>query len=160
MRRIFLAILCCLSGLAPARAETRIHGFRLRPGQDVKAEIARFARERGIRAGWVVTAVGSLRELRLRLANQSQPQQWEGPWEVVSLVGTFSQEAVHLHLSASDGQGRTLGGHLVEGNLVFTTLEVVLGESTSLQFQRSHDEQTGYPELRVETIRQHEVTKP
>lgn len=160
MRRFILGILCFLSGLVPARAESKIHVFRLRPGQDVKNEIIRYAREKRIRAGWIVTAVGSLRQLRLRLANQSQAEEWEGPWEVVSLVGTLNQEAVHLHLSASDSKGRTLGGHLVEGNPVYTTLEVVLGESTELRFDRVLDEQSGYPELRVETIRQQEVTKP
>ena len=160
MRRWILGALCFLGGLFPARAETRIHVFRLGPGQDIKSEIARYAREKGIRAGWVITAVGSLRELRLRLANQSQSQQWEGPWEVVSLVGTLNQDSLHLHLSASDAQGRTLGGHLVEGNPVFTTLEVVLGESNDLQFHRELDERSGYPELRVETIRKQEVTNP
>lgn len=130
--------------------EARVHALRLRPGQDVKLAIQEYARTHNLQAGYVVTAVGSVRGLRLRLANRQEATTFEGFHEVVSLVGTFSAEGCHLHLSASDCDGTTRGGHLVEGNLVYTTLELVLGEVQGVRFRRQHDPETGWPELHIE----------
>lgn len=73
----------------------------------------------------------------------------EGPFEIVSLVGTFSAGGAgcHLHASLADAQGRVVGGHVVGGMEVFTTAEVVLGSCTDLAFRREHDPATGFAEL-------------
>lgn len=75
----------------------------------------------------------------------------EGPFEVVSLVGTFEAggESCHLHASLSDAKGAVIGGHVVGGLEVFTTMEVVLGSCSSLRFERRHDPATGFKELHV-----------
>jgi predicted DNA-binding protein with PD1-like motif len=52
------------------------------------------------------------------------------------LVGTVSISGSHLHLSISDSTGKTIGGHLLEDNLVYTTAEIVIGESKNLLFTR------------------------
>jgi predicted DNA-binding protein with PD1-like motif len=41
------------------------------------------------------------------------------------------------------------GGHLLDGNLVYTTAEIVAGEATSLRFTRETDPATGFKELSV-----------
>lgn len=71
-----------------------------------------------------------------------------GPFEIVSFVGTLNPEA-HLHISLSDAEGRTVGGHVLGDLEVFTTAEVVLGEAVNLKFTREMDEKTGFPELVV-----------
>ena len=43
-----------------------------------------------------------------------------------------------------------IGGHLLEGNRVYTTAEIVIGESTGRRFLRKDDGSTGYKELSVE----------
>lgn len=126
-----------------------IHAFRLRPKQDLKGEIARFARERGIQAGFMMTCVGSLQRAAIRFANQEETTILEGLYEIVSLVGTLETDGLHLHISLSDSQGLMVGGHLQEGSLVYTTAEVVIGEATGLIFRRVMDAETGYPELVV-----------
>jgi predicted DNA-binding protein with PD1-like motif len=151
--RSWLLLLSLTLGLwGPAETENlsmKIHAFRLRPGQDLKQEIQAYVREHQIRAGWLISCVGSLQNLRLRLANRQELSPFDGYYEIVSATGTLGLLGVHLHLSASDSEGRTLGGHLVDGNRVYTTVEIVLGESPDLEFERSMDSQTGYPELHI-----------
>ena len=73
-------------------------------------------------------------------------------FEIVSLVGTFSRDgSCHLHASLSDGEGMTIGGHLVDG-IVFTTVEVVLGTASGIDFHRVRDDETGFGELRVASV--------
>lgn len=127
----------------------RVYALRLRPGQDLRKEIERFTRERGIRAGFIITTVGSLRKAALRLADKSDSTSFEGKFEIVSLVGTLGQDGVHLHASISDGTGRTIGGHLVEGCEIYTTAEIVIGDGTGLVFSRETDKLTGYKELTI-----------
>lgn len=71
-----------------------------------------------------------------------------GRFEIVSLVGTLNPDA-HLHVCLSDGEGRTVGGHVLGDLEVFTTAEVVVGEAADLRFSREMDERTGFPELAV-----------
>lgn len=123
--------------------------MRLKPGQDLKEELLQCVRDHHLQAAWVSTCVGSLRNLRLRLANRSETSEFEGFQEIVSLTGTLSPDGVHLHLSAADENGMTRGGHLVEGNLIYTTAEIVILEAPELRFQRLPDAQTGSTELQV-----------
>lgn len=128
-----------------------MYALRLKPGQDLKVELQKFQKDHHLPSAWIVTTVGSLRHLRVRLANRTEASQFDGPFEIVSLVGTLSADGAHLHISASDGEGRTIGGHLVDGNPVYTTAEIVIGSSPDLQFRRRPDPATGYPELEVES---------
>jgi uncharacterized protein len=123
--------------------------FRLRPGQDLKQEIQRIAETHQIRAGAVLTCVGSLTDLTLRLANQDGPTVWHGHFEMQALSGTVSTNGSHLHLSAADSTGRTLGGHLLDGCKVYTTAEIVLGILPDVTFVREPDPTFGYRELVV-----------
>ena len=126
-----------------------VHVFRLHPGQDLKRELEAFVNQHRIEAGWVMTCVGSLSTANIRFADKKTGTISNGPFEIISLVGTVSRNGCHLHVGVSDGNGRTIGGHLLEGNLVHTTAEIVLGESTSLAFDRVPDKLTGWRELTV-----------
>jgi uncharacterized protein len=127
----------------------RTIALRLRPGADLKGELLALAAREGVRAGWVLTCVGSLSRARLRLAGGAEHVTWQGAFEIVALTGTLSQDGAHLHLAVADQQGRTVGGHLAEGCTVRTTAEVVLAADDRLVFAREHDPATGYDELVV-----------
>ncbi len=127
----------------------RTIALRLGPGADLKAELLAVAAREGVRAGWVLTCVGSLSRVRLRLAGGAKHGTWQGPFEIVAVTGTLSQDGGHLHLAVADRQGRTFGGHLAEGCTVRTTVEVVLAADDRLVFAREHDPATGYDELVV-----------
>ncbi len=146
-------ILLFFFSLSPLYADTTIHALRLKPGEDVRRELESFVRREKIQAGSVISAVGSLKEAAMRFANKTNPTILKGYFEVISLSGTLGQEGNHLHLAVSDGEGKTLGGHLVEGSKVFTTLEVVIGVYSDLKFQRVQDKATGYKELEIKSLK-------
>lgn len=123
------------------------HSFRLRPGQDLKQQIDLFVKQQRVEAGAILTCVGSLTDLELRLANQEKTTHWQGHFEIVSLVGTLSTNGSHLHLSVSDSTGRTIGGHLVEGCKIYTTAELVVGVLIDVVYVREPDPTFGYKEL-------------
>ena len=133
---------------APA-SSLRTYALRLRPGQDLRQELMAFVEQHQLKAACLLTAVGSLTTTTLRLANQQGPTVYQGHFEIVSLVGTLALSGSHLHLSVSDSTGRTVGGHLLDGNRVYTTVELVIGEMPDLEFSREPDPTFGYRELTV-----------
>ncbi|RIV19842.1 DNA-binding protein [Fibrisoma montanum] len=137
------------SSSASARSPMQTYSFRLRPGQDLKQQLDALVQQQRIEAGAVVTCVGSLTDVTLRLANQEGPSVWQGHFEIVSLVGTLSVNGSHLHLSVSDSTGRTLGGHLLDGCRIYTTAEIVIGVMPDLVYVREPDPTFGYKELVV-----------
>jgi hypothetical protein len=118
------------------------HTFRFKPGQDLKQEIESFVIKEDIKAGWIIKCAGSLTSTNLRIANQTECTKANGHFEILSLVGTISTNGSHLNLSISDSLGNTTGVHLLEGNPVYTTAEIVIGESEKLVFSRESDGST------------------
>ena len=123
--------------------------FRLRPGQDLLESIQAFVMEKQVQAGCVLSGVGSLIHASLRLADQISNSDYKGPFEIVSITGTVSVHGSHLHLSISDGEGRTIGGHLVEGCQIYTTAEIVIAVFHDQIYKRELAEDSGYEELTV-----------
>ena len=127
----------------------RNYTFRLAPGQDLLDSIEAVARDNNIEAGCVLSGVGSLTHLTLRLANQEVHAGYHGFFEIVSLIGTVSIHGSHLHLAVSDEEGRTIGGHLVSGCKIYTTAEIILAVFTDAVYKRELAEDSGYDELVV-----------
>lgn len=127
----------------------RLHTFRLLPKQDLFDEIQQFVTAQNVQAGVILSAVGSLTHATLRLANRSSYSEFEGPFEIVSLTGTVSTHGSHLHLAISDGDGKTLGGHLVKGCPIYTTAEIVILELGDVVYRREPCLLSGYDELVV-----------
>jgi uncharacterized protein len=123
--------------------------LRLNPGEDLKTSLVEFTRQHQIQAGFVVTTVGSLQQAAIRFAAQPNSQILQGRFEIVSVVGTLSPDGAHLHIALSDEQGATIGGRVDRGCIIYTTAEIVIGQSRVYQFSRSLDEQTGYQELQI-----------
>ena len=115
----------------------------------MRVELERFAKAKNMQAGFIVTGVGSLRKAALRLADKSESTNFDGKFEIVSLVGTLSPDGPHLHISFSDGTGKTIGGHLVAGCEIYTTAEIVIGDAVELKMTREPDAASGYNELKV-----------
>ena len=122
---------------------------RLTPGQDLKKEIKSLVKDEGIIAGCILCGVGSLASLRLRMADGKTVKEWTGPFEIVSMIGTVSTSKCHVHISVSDQEGQVLGGHIKEGCIVHTTVELVIESFEGTEFVRELDPETGYDELFV-----------
>jgi predicted DNA-binding protein with PD1-like motif len=123
------------------------HALRLKPGDDLKKEIDSFIQLHHIEAGWIGCCVGSLTEYHIRFANQTSGSHGLGHFEIVSLTGTVSVNGCHLHISISDETGRTIGGHLLGGNTIYTTAELVIIYTDEYIFDRVKDATTPWKEL-------------
>ena len=131
------------------QSQLQVHVFRLKPHEDLKKAIIEYAQANSISAGIVLTCVGSLEEINIRFANEKAGTKKWGYFEIVSLTGTFSTSSSHLHISVSDSQGNTIGGHLLDGNHVYTTAEIGIGVLPDLTFEREIDSTYGFSELVV-----------
>jgi uncharacterized protein len=122
---------------------------RLTPGCDLRQSLSDLPIIKFCSAISIISCVGSLSQVVLRFANQSDSTRLIGKFEIVSLTGTVSPDGVHLHVSVSDHEGKTIGGHLVNGSLIRTTAEILLVELSELEFSRKTDPATGYRELSI-----------
>lgn len=144
--------------------QPKAHVLRLGPGEDLLESIWRYARVVNLHAASVVTAVGSLTTTNIRYADQEDGTVRTGHFEIVSLVGQVDfQNATslaefnitgsgHVHMSCSTEDGTTIGGHLLSGNLVYTTAEITLLSLEDTIFRRELDDGpqgSGYYELKV-----------
>ena len=120
--------------------------IRLKPDQDLKKELVSFTSLNNIKAGYILTCVGSLKKAVIRLADNTI-KTFNENFEIVSLVGTISQDGSHLHISLADKDGKVIGGHLKDGCIIYTTAEIIIAESKSFLFSRKPDKQTGFKEL-------------
>ena len=127
----------------------KTHALRLKPNQDLKEELKKFSKENEISAGFIITCVGSLNEATLRLADENITKTFAEKFEIVSLVGTFSKDGIHIHISLADQHGKVIGGHLKEGCKIYTTAEIIIGETDEFNFTREFDEETGFKELEI-----------
>ena len=127
----------------------QIFTFRLKPGQDLFNAIESVVAEKHIEAGCILSAVGSLTHATLRLANRDHYSEYDGHFEIVSMTGTVSVHGSHLHISISDEDGKTIGGHLVPGCKIYTTAEMVFAIFDDVVYKREFAEDSGYEELVV-----------
>ena len=135
-----------------------MYSTRLKKGQDLKQSICEFVIENSLSSACVVSAVGSLETVVVRMAGAKPDSQdvrkLDGSYEIVSLVGTVDCEGkAHLHISFSDETGKVLGGHLKDGSIIDTTVELVIMSNDKVKFIRKPDEDTGFDELFIDERR-------
>ena len=148
-----------------ARGELgRLVILRLPPDADVYHALREVARQEGISSGVILSGVGSLKKITLRnvrLFPDEFPIQDRHriyitktePLELLTLTGSISQRDgathVHAHAVISSGleEAAAYGGHLVEGCIVFSTVEIIIGAIHGIAMTREMDPQTRVIEL-------------
>ena len=118
----------------------------------MKAELINFARVNHIQSGCVISGVGSFTHARVRTAAENGKETYvelDEHMEIVSITGTIFEYGQHVHLSFSNINGNTYGGHLAEGCRVFTVVEIVILVFYDMIFEREFDMVTGFQELKV-----------
>ena len=126
---------------------------RLRPGQDLRKEIESMVKENGVKAGVLLSIVGSLRCAVLRMPQLASDvhkiKEWNIPLEIVGSTATLSHNGSHIHISICDEEGNVFGGHLKEGCILRTGAEIVIGVFDDTEYKRARDKETGFDELIV-----------
>lgn len=138
------------------------HLLRLSPKEDLKLALLNEITALQLPAASIISAVGSLCGVHLRLAADLSVTEdkekfftSEECYEIVSLSGTLeyneslAESNAHIHISLSDKKGAVIGGHLMEGNYIYTTAEIVLGSYPNVIFDRQYDSASGWDELVV-----------
>ena len=120
---------------------------RLRRGDDLLLSLEQIAREEELELAVILSAVGCVTKARLRDASGVTIRQIDEPCEIVSVTGTVSRKRCHIHVALSKEDLSTVGGHLVEGCLINTTCELVLGVVEGWCCGVEQDEETGYDEI-------------
>ncbi|MCK5632884.1 DNA-binding protein [bacterium] len=129
----------------------KTYAVRLLPDQDLMKELEKIVVKNNIKAGFIISCLGSLKKAHLRMPGGKTFQHFEGLFEILCLNGTLSVNGSHLHVAMSVfPEGNVLGGHVLEeGCIINTTAEIVIGELDSVEFTRKLDERTGFNELKV-----------
>ena len=122
---------------------------RLTQGTDLKAAIQAMVRQHGITAGSIASCVGCLTTINLRLAGANASLVSQGSFEIVSIMGTLTADHQHIHIAVADDRGSVVGGHLLDGNIVGSTAELIINSYPQLHFSREFDPTTGYTELLI-----------
>ena len=127
----------------------------LKPGDDIRTAIESLVAEHQISAGVVLSCVGALSRVKLRMAGTERDiqdvRELKGHFEIVSINGNVGQGRTHLHMSVSDDEGKVVGGHVkTGGNIVEVTCEVVIVVEDSLKFSEQHDSAVGWDNLMIE----------
>jgi predicted DNA-binding protein with PD1-like motif len=136
--------------------------IRVLPGSDLLEGIEQACKETEIRAGMVVSCIGSLKKASFLFvvpaqnkvgAQYGDPLVLEGPLEFLGAQGTVGLEEsgdvfVHLPGLASDKDGTVHGGHLVKGECpVLITCEVAITPVEGVRLVRRMDPKVGWKVL-------------
>ena len=125
---------------------------RLHRGDDLLLSIKAICRENHIAAGVILSGVGCLTRAVLRDADGVTVRTVEEHCEILSLMGTVSEERCHLHIALSRQGLGAFGGHLKEGCLINTTCELVIGVLDGWRYGVEQDGETGYDEITFERV--------
>ncbi len=130
--------------------------IKIAPGESLAQRLVEFAHASGVKHAVVVSAVGSLRDVRFRgiktgarlpiTPPRIHVHEVEGPLELLALTGNiFPDEKgeidCHLHVMGGRSSGEVLGGHMLDAR-VFATCEIVLTEILADGLER-HLSKTG-----------------
>jgi predicted DNA-binding protein with PD1-like motif len=134
---------------------------KVRPGERGLTQLLKFAGETGVKNAVIVSAVGSMRNVRFRgiktgarrpiTPPRMQIHEVEGPLELVGLEGNlFPDERgeidCHLHIMLGKSSGEVIGGHLFDAE-VFASCEILLTEVLVEGIERHASKTGGVPTI-------------
>ncbi len=129
-----------------------IHCIRLHRSDDIMLTIQEYVKKHHIQAGVILSGVGCVYEAHIRDASGIKERTIQENMEIVSMTGTVGENRCHVHISFSKEDLSTIGGHLMKGTYVNTTLELVILEIEKTLFLDEYDPQTGYGEWVVKEL--------
>lgn len=124
--------------------------FRLKNGDDFRKSIEIVCNQYNTCV--ILSAVGSLKEVKIRLAKAKDYYEKIDDYEIVSITGTVSNGKSHIHVSLSNEKGDVIGGHLEYGCKINTTCELVIGILQEYESIRKFNDNTGFDEIEFNKI--------
>ena len=133
----------------------KILAFRLEPGEYVLEGIKKACEDANIKNGVIISGIGSLDGARyfnpIPINDKKSGYGYgeelilRGPIELVNVNGMIcededKQTLLHIHCGFSDQYGNAYGGHLIDGNKVLLTVDIVVGEIEGMIMGRRYDE--------------------
>ena len=133
---------------------------RLKPGSDLLGSLKEIVTGERVKAGVILSGVGLLGVAKLRNC-KSLPEDYpitdenrtylsfSRPLEILSLSGNITvaegNPLVHAHVTLSHVEGGeigVIGGHLIEGCIIFGFAEIILMELRDIAMEKKYDEET------------------
>jgi len=140
---------------------------RLKPEADLISSIKKIVKEKSVKAGVVLSGAGLLRKAHIRNC-KSLPEKYpitdanrlfttiEKPLEILAVSGIIytvkGELNVHAHavLSFIEDNISVVGGHLLEGCIVYGFAEIVIMELKEISMEKEFDPETQTLQLFVE----------
>ena len=138
----------------------RVLVARIKPGSDLLMSIRSLVEEKGMKAGVILSGVGLLSRARLRNC-RVLPEEYpitdanrsfltfERPLEILALSGNVSEVEgkpwVHAHMALSyveEDRIRVVGGHLIDGCIIFGFAEAFIMELEDIDMSKKFDQET------------------
>jgi predicted DNA-binding protein with PD1-like motif len=138
--------------------------IKIAPGEWLHARLVEFAKSAGVTQAVVVSAIGSVEDVRFRgiksgaklpiTAPRIHEHEVQGPLELLGLTGNLVPDEhgevdCHLHVIAARSSGEVLGGHLYDAQ-VFATCEIVLTEILGGGIERHLSKSGGIPTVFIQ----------
>ena len=135
--------------------------IKLSPGERLIGRLTEFAHAAGLKNAVIVSAVGSMQNVRFRgiktgaklpiTPPRMQLHEVEGPLELLGLEGNlFPDEQgevdCHLHILLGKSSGELIGGHLFDAE-VFASCEILLTEVLVAGIERQASKTGGVPTI-------------
>lgn len=130
-------------------SEKNIYMGRLPYGGDLLNTLTEFVTEKHIKKGQV-QVIGAAKRAVVGFYSQNKGKydvfKFDKHMEILSLIGNISlkdgKPFIHAHLTLGDEEGKSFGGHLMEGTIVFAG-EFIIREFEGNELERAYDEETG-----------------
>ncbi len=138
--------------------------IKIKPGEQIRNDLLRFARTAGVKNAVIVSAVGSVKNVNFRGIKAgarlpiTEPRMHQhtvqGPMELLGLEGNLMLDEsgevdCHLHILMGKSSGEVLGGHLFDAE-VFATCEILLTEMEVSGIERHPSSSGGVSTLYIE----------
>jgi len=127
----------------------RVFVCRLAHDADLLTSIREFVEKESIRSG-MFHLIGAVKNATVSFYDQQAKKYvdipFDKPLEVLSCFGNVGKledkTVIHAHMTLSDSEGKTYGGHLSEGTTIFSA-ELILIELKGVNLEREYDPVTG-----------------
>lgn len=137
-----------MSGIKKVQKKAAYMG-RLACGADLLEELTKICKDYFLECGRI-EAIGAVRKARIGYYDQAEREylynDFDQAMEIVKLSGNISMKdgepMVHAHIALADSRGRTFGGHLAPGTVVFAC-ECIVEGFEGPGFERVYDDETG-----------------